>query len=216
MSDDNRNTQPIALPNLLAQKVNATSLAWRDYRLTATLVIFTLLVHFSPWLSDQLQLDFAAVAHGQWWRIWTGHLTHYTDQHLFWDLLVFAVLCAACERQWPRLIFPALLLTAAGISASLAWWCNDLSIYRGLSGIDTALFVWFIGAQLCQAVLEKDGFASAGWSVLTLLLCGKLIFEAQTGQMMFVDAHSFTPLVEAHLVGVCIGATYSGMTRLTR
>jgi rhomboid family GlyGly-CTERM serine protease len=178
---------------------------WRNYRTTIIVSLLALLAYANPALTQSLQLDFSAVTSGQWWRIWTGHLTHYDGQHLFWDLLMFAVLGAACERQHPRLFAAAIALMIAGISTAIGFVCEDVSVYRGLSSLDTALFVWFITDQVRQSILGRDPVAAFLWLAPGVGLIGKLLYEATTGQTLFVDATNFTPLVESHLAGVVMG-----------
>ena len=178
---------------------------WRNYRATIIVSVVVVLAYVFPTMSQWLQLDFDAVAQGQWWRIWTGHLTHYDGGHLFWDLLMFATLGAACERRHPSLFLPAILLIVAVISASIGLLCDGISSYRGLSGLDTGLFVWFVGDQCRQCCFRRERFAAMLWLMPVVGLIGKLLFEATTGQTLFVDSTAFTPLVESHIAGATIG-----------
>jgi rhomboid family GlyGly-CTERM serine protease len=188
-----------------------TASLWRNYRVTIIVSTVALLAYASSTLSLWLELDFSAVASGQWWRIWTGHLTHYDGQHLFWDLLMFAVLGAACERQHHRRFALGLALMMAGVSAAIALWCEEITIYRGLSGVDTGLFVWFVADQCRACWLERDRATALLWLVPGAALVAKLLYEATTGQMLFVEANTFTPLVESHLAGVATGFLCSCM-----
>jgi rhomboid family GlyGly-CTERM serine protease len=177
----------------------------RGYPVTITVSLLALLIHFVPSLSAWLQLDFDLVSDGQWWRIWTGHLTHFGGEHLFWDLLMFVGLAGACERVRPRQMVPAFVVMAGGISLAVQWFCTDVAIYRGLSGIDTGLFVWFAGMRLMASVKTGDVAAGLLWALPFAGLIGKLVYEAATGQTLFVDSSGFVPLVQAHLSGVVIG-----------
>jgi len=181
-------------------------LSLRKYPVTITVSLIVMMIHAVPSLAQSLQLDFNAVADGEWWRIWTGHLTHFGVQHLGWDLLMFIGLAGACEHRFPRGVFPALALMAGGISLTVRLFCPEVSTYRGLSGIDTGLFVWFAGTQWWQSVTDRDTFGSLVWSLPCVGLVGKLFYEAVTGQTLFVDSDHFIPLVESHLAGVFIGA----------
>ena len=177
----------------------------RRFPVTITLSLLALLIHFVPSLNACLQLDFDLVSDGQWWRIWTGHLTHFGSKHLFWDLLMFTGLAGACEQARPRQLFPALVVMAGVISLAVQWFCADVATYRGLSGIDTGLFVWYAGLRLIAAVNRRDVSASVLWAFPSVGLVGKLLYEAATGQTLFVDSSGFVPLVQAHLAGVVIG-----------
>jgi rhomboid family GlyGly-CTERM serine protease len=168
-----------------------------------------------PSLAVCLQLDFGAVAAGQWWRLLSGHLTHYDSQHLFWDLLMFVVLGAACERQHPRLFVTALVVMALGISATVVFACPDVSGYRGLSGIDTGLFVWFIGDQIRHSFASCERELACFWMATGTVLAAKLLFESVTGGVLFVDANGFKPLIESHLAGAAFGILFAGGSMAT-
>ncbi len=178
----------------------------RRYPVTITVSILALLIHHVPALHEFLQLDYNAVAGGQWWRIWTGHLTHFGGEHLFWDLLMFIGLAGACEQTVPRKLAPALVLMAGGISIAVQLFCPEVTVYRGLSGIDTGLFVWFAGIRLQKSLDDRDAIGGLLWAVPFVGLVGKLLYEALTRQTLFVDSAGFVPLVESHLAGVVIGA----------
>ena len=70
----------------------------RNYPLTITVSLFAILVHWIPGCQNALELDFSMVSGGQWWRILTGHLTHFDSQHLFWDLVMFTGLGELVRR----------------------------------------------------------------------------------------------------------------------
>jgi rhomboid family GlyGly-CTERM serine protease len=185
---------------------------WCNHHLVTTIIsAIAILAYVFPSLAVGLQLDFESVAAGQWWRLFSGHLTHYGSQHLFWDLLMFVVLGVACERQHPRLFGVSLIVMALGISATVTFVCKDVSGYRGLSGIDTGLFVWFIGDQIRQSLADRDRMIASFWTATGTLLVGKLLFEFVTGNVLFVDADGFEPLIESHLVGAAFGALFAGL-----
>ena len=183
---------------------------WCNQHLVTTVIsAIAILAYVVPNLAVGLQLDFASVAAGQWWRLLTGHLTHYGGQLLFWDLLMFVVLGIACERRHPRLFGILIIVMALGISTALIFVCRDVSGYRGLSGIDTGLFVWFIGDQIRQSLAGRDRMFAFFWTATGTLLVGKLLFEYVTGDVLFVDADGFKPLVESNLVGAAFGALFA-------
>ncbi|WP_182869202.1 rhombosortase [Rhodopirellula sp. JC639] len=193
------------------RRICRQGLSWcKDHRVTLVVSAIAILASVVPGLAAALQLDFASVAEGQWWRFLSGHLTHYDSQHLFWDVLMFVVLGAVCERQHPKLFGVALLVMALGISAAVALMCKDVSGYRGLSGIDTGLFVWFIGDQFRHSLAGRDRMFVAFWTAMATLLVGKLLYESVTGEVLFVDADGFKPLIESHLAGAVFGGLLAG------
>lgn len=181
------------------------------FPVTLTLSVLAVVAFICPGLTVALQLDFASVASGQSWRLLTGHFTHFGGEHLFWDVLMFTVLGAACEHQHRRLFGISILVMTIGISATVLATCRDVSGYRGLSGVDTGLFVWFLVDQIRQSIAGRDRMFAAVWTAAGTLLIGKLLFEWVTGEILFVDATDFKPLVESHLAGAAFGALFAGI-----
>ena len=158
-----------------------------------------------PGVTDYLQLDMEQAFGGEFWRIITGHVTHYGSSHLFWDLLMFVVLGAVCERRCGVLYGPALAMMAVVISASIAIGCPQIGVYRGLSGLDTGLFAWFVADQAVQAVRRREWGSAGIWLAMGGGLLCKLGFEWATGATLFVDSDGFVPLVQSHLAGLIAG-----------
>ncbi len=178
------------------------------YPVTIVVAVAAIIATISSAVATWCQVDFTLIADGQWWRILTGHITHYGFSHLFYDLLMFVVLGAMCEHRHRRRFASAWIAMAAGITAVIAACCDDIVVYRGLSGIDTGLFVWFIVDQCRDRWSENSKVAASLWSLPAFALIGKSIYEATTGQTLFVDSSTFIPLVQSHLAGAAIGACY--------
>lgn len=181
----------------------------KQYPLSLLFAGFALAIYAIPGASDLLQLDFARTADGEVWRIVTGHWTHFGASHLFWDLLMFVILAIACESKSGWWFAPAIGLMAVSASAVVAVTCEDVLVYRGLSGLDTGLFTWFVAGQMGQSLRKKQW--SSGWLYAAMLaaLLGKLAFEAATGGTLFVAEGEFRPLVEVHIAGAIVGLLYS-------
>lgn len=198
---------------------------FKKYPTTIIVAALAVAAFAFPSLTDAWQLDWRAIGNGQWWRLLTGHATHYGASHLFWDLLMFVVLSLACEaacgaaRERACRVRYALRLTIMmlGVSAGVGLFCKDIAIYRGLSGIDTGLFVWFVIDQARDAWQLAKRTVAIAWVIPLIGLIGKLVYEAATGDTLFVESGSFRPLVEAHLAGAVMGlmisvaGTYSGV-----
>jgi rhomboid family GlyGly-CTERM serine protease len=151
------------------------------------------------------------VAHGEVWRLVTGHWTHWTADHLLWDVLTFLLLATLCETLVSR---RALLAAVAGsaLLISAGFWVAlpELVRYRGLSGIDSALFV-----LLAVALLRREGGgAAAGLPGLALLaFLARTVWEVSTGGALFADgAGSFVPVPLAHLLGGAWGVVVGTRT----
>lgn len=77
---------------------------------------------------------------GQWWRLWSGHLVHYTAQHALLDALALFLFGAIAERAiGSRRLLLELLLAAPAISLALLASAPALIEYRGASGLATFL-----------------------------------------------------------------------------
>ena len=180
--------------------------AWNHNACTMVIAVVTVVIFAIPTLTAGLQLDFNSVTGGQWWRLLSGHLTHYDGQHLFWDLLMFVVLGAICERQNRKRFGVFLVIMATVVSLTVMFTSAGISEYRGLSGIDTGLFAWLTIGQLRTSLAGRDRYFAAFWAMSGFLLMGKLGFEMMTGDVLFVQTDGFKPMLESHLAGAVVGA----------
>jgi rhomboid family GlyGly-CTERM serine protease len=153
-----------------------------------------------------------AIADGQWWRLLTGHLAHISVEHFFWDALMFITLGSLVEWQSRARWLGVTLGSAVAISAGLWWLRPDMMWYRGLSGIDSALFACIMAGWLRHAGMRR----LLGGLGLILLL-GKAGYEWQAGQAIFVqfDQPHVTAEPLAHLIGGGVGAAVGWWRRVT-
>jgi rhomboid family GlyGly-CTERM serine protease len=169
-----------------------------------------------PGLAVHAQYDRAAIAAGEVWRALAGHWAHYSVDHLFWDVLAFAALGVACERRGRARFLACLVTSALAISASVWLLLPDMRIYRGLSGIDSALFTLLISDIWREA--RDRGQTGVQATALTCLgaFLAKTAFEMATGRNLFVTrmetAAVGVPL--AHIVGAACGFLVGAGSRL--
>jgi rhomboid family GlyGly-CTERM serine protease len=170
-------------------------------RLLWTIAILLPLIPFAcPGASGTMEFDRDAVARGDVWRLVTCHWPHWSTDLLIYSDGAFALLSVACWRVSPRRVGSC--VAASAVSVGLAvWLLTPLRTYRGLSGIDSALFV-MLGVGLC-----REGVVGRRW-VVALLACFalKLAFEFATGRAVFVAVDGMVPVPVAHLVGAATGA----------
>lgn len=155
-------------------------------------------------LAAALEFDRDAILAGEAWRLVTGHLTHWSWEHVFWDLALFVALAGVALRARPRATLLTLLISPLWISAGLWLWQPELVLYRGLSGVDSALF-----ALVCVSLLgrcETSALRVLAAALAFGFMC-KLGFEFRAGETLFVDASraGFVAVPLAHLLGAVLG-----------
>jgi len=132
----------------------------------------------------------------------TGHLTHWSWNHLIWDLTTFIALSYTALRFMPERFLLCLLIAGFVIPLEIALNQPQFETYRGLSGIDSAL----LGLTLVG--LWKSQNKARGIALITLVaFTCKTIYELTTGDSLFVEQaeQNFIPAISAHLSGFLTG-----------
>jgi rhomboid family GlyGly-CTERM serine protease len=179
---------------------------WQGVRLTAAIALLAVLA-FALGASSWIQFDRGGIAGGQFWRLFTGHLAHWNIDHVLWDTVAFVALGVLCERIHRRRFLYCTLGAAVAISAAV--WCllPSMSLYRGLSGIDSALFA-LLAVQVLRDAWPRRNWTIAGVAIgAGLAFAGKVAYETYSGTTLFVDspAAGMTPVPLAHIVGCLVG-----------
>jgi rhomboid family GlyGly-CTERM serine protease len=164
-------------------------------------------IFVSPALADHLEYDRTAIAAGEIWRLFSGHWVHFGFDHFFWDVLAFGVLAAACERRSRPRLFVCVIASALVISMSVWFGLSGLRVYRGLSGIDSALVVLLfmeLWSEACRSRQWKEIVIPA--ACLTAFVC-KVLFELATGDTIFVKSleSGMVGVPLAHVAGAAVG-----------
>jgi rhomboid family GlyGly-CTERM serine protease len=163
-------------------------------------------IHLIPSAGSALEFDRAAIGEGEIWRVATGHFTHFGRDHLRWDLIAFVAFGALAEWR-SRAAFVLCLSTAAVvISLGVGVLQPQFLIYRGLSGLDSALF-GFVVADLFRTGWRDRDPLTCGVAGLALIgFLAKSVYEVSTGLSFFVGSSTeFTPVPLAHLLGAAVG-----------
>lgn len=179
--------------------------------LTLSLGVAAVAIHLLSGAESHLQYERSAIAAGEVWRILTCHLTHVTGEHLFWDLLPFVVLGTLLERTSRRKLSACLFGSALLVPAAV--WILDpgLEIYRGLSGVATAL----LALLAVELISERRKTAMlAGWLMIAALTA-KIVFEFLTDSSWVVSG-GLVPVPLAHIAGAAVGLWVGGSGRETR
>ena len=98
-------------------------------------------------------------------------------------------------------------IAAVSISVALWVWCPNLETYRGLSGVDTALFTLLATELLIQGLRDQRYLLTGMVLLCTVGLTAKMGYELVTGNALFVDsaAAGFETITLAHVVGAVVG-----------
>lgn len=153
-------------------------------------------------LAPQLAYDRAGIMSGEIWRLWTGHLVHYSARQLLLDVGMLLVAGWLVERECgSRTTARIVLLGMPALSAGLLVSSPHLLEYRGASGIATLLAL-----AAATAVWERQPRARPGLLLLGVALAVKTLLDALG---LSAGLGSLPPEVrvawQAHLAGAGLG-----------
>ena len=183
----------------------------RSSCVTLSLAVLTTIVFCVPGLSDLVQFNWRQGGAGCGWMLTalTGHLSHWNFEQLFWDLLAFIALGHVCEQTHRRAFWVTLGLAAVAVPWCAYTFYPDCGSYRGLSGIDSALFA------LLASRFAQDGLRAKQWKRLAAgvvgwtVFVGKSLFEIGASETLFVQSEAFVALPLTHLAGALCGTVAS-------
>ena len=160
-----------------------------------------------PELTQSLEYTRTSIGNGEIWRIFTCHWTHWTAEHLFWDLAAFVLLLVACLRINVRKTLLTLATAIVAIPSGIWLLFPQMTHYRGLSGIDTALFSFFIIQTLKSLRLNSSRLELILMYSLTAGFILKLSYELFTGHTVFVGnmGRNVIAVPLAHVIGAAAG-----------
>lgn len=182
--------------------------------ITPWLSLLAIVISPIPGLPELLQFNRAAIGRGELWRLVSGNFAHWNSNHLCWDAVMFLVLGVAVEARRKDTFAIDLLLSSLAVSAAVWRYCPETVLYRGLSGIDSALFVLLATSLALEARRDHKRRQFVAALVLLLGFAAKIGYELATQQTLFVDSSvtTFVPLVETHLAGAIAGALLAVMS----
>ncbi|WIO74944.1 rhombosortase [Porticoccaceae bacterium LTM1] len=116
-------------------------------------------------LEGWLLFDRELIGDGQWYRLVTGHLAHFSDMHLWANVAVFCVALLFCYRLGDHHFGWVVLLSMVVITAMLWFFQSKLQVYGGLSGVVSALVGW-----LAVCLVRLPHTVLVGWLLLSSLI----------------------------------------------
>ncbi len=185
-----------------AARLNLRHVPW----VTLGLALATLLVHALPALGSLLVFDREAIAQGEWWRLWTGNLVHFSATHLGYDLLALLVAGVIVERDGAACYAALLAVSALVIGLVVLATLPALRYFGGLSGVVVAVVVY-----LCLAGLRARGLWRAVCATVLGLVVLKLIVELATGEALLAGTlgDGIVAVPQSHVAGaLCAAALF--------
>jgi len=164
-----------------------------------------------PAMEQSWQFDRTRILAGQWYRLLLCHVTHFGVSHLVWDVAVLLGLGSAASLVDGKKTWVAILLSMAAIPILILVGQPSLQTYRGLSGIDCALFALLAMLLLDQSLRDGRRMAARIVGLGLIGFIAKTGYEFLTGHTLFVDqsAGAFVPVPLAHAVGAVCGVIAS-------
>lgn len=185
--------------------------------ITLMISVAALLAFVFTAFADRIAFEFSDFnfCEFSWHRLLACHLLHWSGEHLFWDLSVFGLLGILCECGMPRRFAVTTLLSAVLIPLIVYFARPEVGSYRGLSGLDTALFTLVVSRFWFEKLDQRSTSGIWLFGLLLVAMICKLSLEAWSQENVFVSDRSFTPVPMAHVVGAAIGFIVStcGFTR---
>lgn len=174
------------------------------------LAVVALVVQLNPAWRDGLIYERTAIAGGEFWRLWTGHLVHFGWPHFIVDTGLFLILGWMLERKHPRLTYSSLLLMPLFISGVLFVFDAGMERYAGLSALNLGLLL-VVALQGWQRDW-RDWF----WPAVLVIYVAEIVFEIMSGGsgggMIAFDDPDVKVATSAHIAGAvyALGAWWLG------
>ena len=176
--------------------------------LLASAVVLSVLAIPAAAMREHFAYSRAALAHGELWRLATGHLVHLDLSHAALNVVGLALVWALYRRAWRPAEWSLVLVTGMlAIDAGLWWLQPQVQWYVGASGLLHAA----IAAGLVGQWKKERGVCL----VVGVLLAAKLLWEARHGALPFAgDSHDV--VLSAHRYGAAGGLLAAAALTLRR
>lgn len=182
----------------------------RETPITLSIALLAVAAFLFPSASVWIELDTTTSLLEQLPQIMGCHLLHWSLDHIGWDLLMFVLVGMICERKVRTSFVLVLVLSALAIPIFVANWTPAVDSYRGLSGIDTALFGFAALLLIEEAVRDRNWSSALLYGGLYGGMLAKIGYELTIGGTLFASAEMFSPVPIAHIVGAAIGSLAAG------
>lgn len=184
----------------------AAVIPWRSLVVAAAALAVAALPDLAPLLS----VDRDAIAAGELWRLWTGHVVHGSAEHLLWNLLGLIGLGLLFERVLGSRLWWVLAGSAPLVGLGSVVLQPELSGYFGLSGVLNA--IWVVGALMAARVERRRGNPTWAWVYRLCVVAdlAKIGWEAFGGGPIFTGNADLggVAVPVAHALGALGGMSF--------
>jgi rhomboid family GlyGly-CTERM serine protease len=176
---------------------------------TSLVVLVCLMLSMAPvQMINLLDFDRQKIISGQLWRLWTGHLLHFSVQHAMINALSLLAVGVIAERELGAgRFFLAFFSGALIISIGLLFFAQNMLEYRGSSGLVMLVAVadgrllWQSRAEL-RLIIAICGF----------LLALKIMFESLGLPLDLANLPDAIQVAwQAHLLGGITGFIFASL-----
>lgn len=172
---------------------------------TLVLTISFVLIFYCPGTIQLTLYDRQAILNGEFWRILTAPLTHFSVSHLLWNASVFTIFGAMLENISRKSLLTICLGTSLLSGLSYLFLSPELVYYGGISGVASGI-VAYLGLNKVYSGAKSKRL----WQLILILLILKIAVESVTNNPLFVsvDIPRFLVLPSAHLLGIVVAIIY--------
>lgn len=168
--------------------------------LIALFIVFVFIAQI-PMIHELLAWDRAEIQSGQWWRVFTGNITHTNYFHLLMNvssLLLLALMHHAYYKTFSIVFMVCVMMIVIGV----VMFFTSFDWYVGLSGVLYGLFVW-------GAVKDIQNKRSLGWLMLFGALL-KLLFDTfNQEEGLVANLIEASVAYQAHWAGALVGLVFA-------
>lgn len=175
---------------------------WPRFAVATAVVLAAALVQLQPAAQLALEFDRQAIQTGQWWRLLTCSLPHWSWAHLAGDAAVFAALWWLGQSR-SRWMLVTALTSAVAVGIAVYVGAGDMDAYRGMSGVNYALLSYV----LITLAAGAQGISKIGYLGVVAAMVVKTTYEVGTGGSLF--ATGLPAAIEvvgvSHAAGIVVG-----------
>ncbi|RKZ43442.1 MAG: rhombosortase [Gammaproteobacteria bacterium] len=169
--------------------------------LTLAILGLSLVTYALPEVSAAFIYDRKAIFEGEIWRLLSSHLVHFTNLHLFYDLLAFGMAGWIIEYRTYRYFGLLCILMAFFISLSLLIMKPNMIYYGGLSGL--------VYGAMCYLALwglrDLQPWRSMAIVILFFMPI-KFLFDFYLNESIlpYTKSHVFQHMHLSHIIGCLV------------